>query len=74
MTFLHGHRVGSRIFEFPHFCPGDECAIADWCFQKVYRLEGTRALGRIEAVPAAPVAPGAEGDLPGLTPSERGGE
>ena len=29
-----GHRIGDRVYEFPHFCPGPACAIAAWLERK----------------------------------------
>jgi hypothetical protein len=28
-----GHRKGDAIWEFPHLCPGEGCAIRSWLYQ-----------------------------------------
>ena len=29
-----GHRIGAHVYEFPHLCPGVDCAIAAWMAAK----------------------------------------
>lgn len=33
-----GHRIENRIYQFPHICPGLDCAIAQWLFRKDERI------------------------------------
>lgn len=30
MTLVLGHRVGKELYDFPHECPGDGCAVQRW--------------------------------------------
>jgi len=30
LRFVRGHRLAGFAYEFPHLCPGDGCAIAEW--------------------------------------------
>lgn len=30
MKLVAGHAFGRYVYEFPHVCPGDECAIGRW--------------------------------------------
>lgn len=39
MTLVGGHRVGLVVVEFPHRCPGDNCAIGEWIWRQVERQE-----------------------------------
>lgn len=34
MTFVRGHRIEQRAYEFPHLCPGEGCAIAAWLYRR----------------------------------------
>ncbi len=38
-----GHRFEGAIYEFPHVCPGDECAIARWLLERHYRTQQVSA-------------------------------
>ncbi len=38
-TFVKGHRIGRVVVEFPHICPGADCAIERWYREKVTRAE-----------------------------------
>lgn len=37
--FAGGHRIEGQIFEFPHLCPGEGCAVGEWLKQKHQREE-----------------------------------
>jgi hypothetical protein len=48
-----GHRVGNAVYDFPHRCPGDACAIAAFLLAKHvrathYRVESGADSSRIE--------------------------
>ena len=34
LTFVKGHRIDGAVYEFPHLCPGEDCAIARWLARK----------------------------------------
>lgn len=58
LALVGGHRVGSRVYRFPHRCPGPGCAIAAWLVQRdrvlLYRLERAEVPERlVKAIEAA---------------------
>jgi len=33
LPLVAGHRIAGQVFEFPHRCPGRDCAVAEWLFR-----------------------------------------
>lgn len=56
MQFVSGHRILTRVYEFPHLCPGDDCAISRWLLDKWKRGsvdDGVLVSMKLESAPAA---------------------
>lgn len=34
LPFVAGHRLNGEVYEFPHRCPGADCAVAEWLYRK----------------------------------------
>ena len=39
LVWVAGHRDGAMVLEFPHLCPGVDCAIARWFYQRLGEAE-----------------------------------
>lgn len=49
LTLVKGHRIGHAVFHFPHLCPGEDCAIGRWYWDRIYRIKGV-ATGPLSTV------------------------
>lgn len=38
LPVLMGHQVNGRVYEFPHACPGPDCAVARYLVARSYRV------------------------------------
>jgi hypothetical protein len=53
LPLVAGHRLNGQVFEFPHRCPGEDCAVAEWLFRHSVQNAYYRKLAATDLVIAS---------------------